>query len=393
MVKKKDANKKIFINIIFLITNLVLFHNYRTEFLQSLPLGLFALDAGLIIVYSWLSYRSLLRRENFRLYSIWLLAILILLIRVFIYGKFEFKTTSLILANTVVGTVLAHNGLNRACQFIFMVIVFSYVTLSYISGVDPMDILGNSRNHISILLLYATILFYLSYSPLEIRQKQYSILPALACFILCIFSLGRMGMVTSGVLFSLLSMLKYWHALARENLLKKALAFLTVTALMLGTFYSINYFSETGKFAKFENQGLESRGRSRIVSTYFDDNNFDGDKLLIGYERGFFEKETGLSAHISYLAWHSYLGIAGIFLMIYALYALVKYYKYSPYHMVLLLAILLRSLTDNVLFFGKSLFGILFVFLVIECERQRLQIKRQKRLTTTGMVLNVTADS
>lgn len=362
--QKRD--RKLFLDLLFLVTNLFLLQNYLTGRLGGYRL--FAVYGGLGILYLLSSYKLLLRTSGLKLYGILTAAVFIVAIKLLVYGDFDHTFIANIFIILIVGIVVANSGLNKNFQLIFLVVTHFYIAISYLNGVPPSEITDNSHNHVSVILLYSTVLFYLSFNKSEIENKEYSLLPAISCCILCVFSIGRAGILVSFTLFFMLVVMKFYQQLSKANFYKKVFSLLVFITLLCGIFLSFEYLNNLGYFSQFVNKGYTSEGRVIIINTYLD--NLDGVNLLIGNSKHFFVEETGLTAHISYLAWHNSFGIIGIVLLVYTLEVLIRYYKISKYHMVLLFTILARSATDNVLLYGSPMFGILMVFLIIECERQ-----------------------
>ena len=374
-MKLIEIKKKAFIDILFLATNLLLFYQYLT----SSTLVEYTVY-GLSIVYLSLGLKFLLKKDNFILYRIIFLGTIITCIRALTYETFGVIVFAKILTNTIIGIVVFNNGLNKTCQLIFMSIVYSYVGYSYfVVGTLPSEILsGYSHNHVSVILLYSTILFYLSNSSSEIQQKKYSILPASICLLLCVFSLGRSGMISAAVLFILLFALKYQYPLFKGSILTKIWVFAFLVASTFGFLNIFNYFYQSGYFIKFETRMFESERRSMVITDYF--KNLDGINFLIGNNSSFFQKEFDIGAHNSYLAWHNFYGIAAVLLLAYTLLVIIRFFRTDKYHLILLLPILIRSLTDTILFFQGIMFGLLFVILLVTSERQ----KSQKNIEDSG---------
>ena len=361
---KSKRLKKVFIDILFLITNLLLFFYYIT-WNPLVRASIFGLNS----IYLAVGLKFFLKKENLTLYSITWLGTTILALGMLVYDAFYVSALVNISTSIIVGTVMVGNGLNKICQFIFMLVVYSYIAYLYIIGIPPSEVFSTySHNHISVTLLYTTILFYLSYSSSEIKNKHYSIMPALICYILCVLSLGRSGIISAAFLLTFLAILKYQHLLLRENIPKKVFAFLFALGFVYSIYRSIGYFFEAGYFFQFEKRSLESEGRSIIIHTYLD--HLDGINLLIGNGYKFFEEVVGKSPHISYLSWHNSFGIAGLLLMLYTLFAILKYFARNRYYMVLFSVILIRSSTDDVLFTSGIMFGVLFVYFLLKSEYQ-----------------------
>lgn len=366
--------RKIITDILFLLTNLILFHRYITgvNAFTADRVGIL-LCIVLIPSYSLLGFKFLLKKENIGLYLIIFFGLIVMLIKGFIIGSFAINIFLNILLSSIIGIVILKNGLNKLLQLIFLLVVHGYIIFLYLQGIFPSQILTNySYNHISILLLYSTILFYLSYNQLEIKTRQYSLIPAFSCMILSMFSIGRSGILSCSIMFLLLFFLKYKNKLLKStNIIKKIGYFSIAIVLIYLLDYSITYIQENNYFYRFQSGGLKSDAREFIISEYW--RNLDVFGLILGNKSTFFEEITGYTAHISYLNWHNTFGLVSIPLFFYIFYSIFQYNKYHDrYHLSLLIVILIRSATDDVLLFGGLMFGILFIILIFSSHNQIL---------------------
>jgi hypothetical protein len=272
-----------------------------------------------------------------------------------------------IFTSLTIGTITLGNGLNRHSQIFFAGLVYGYIAYSYIIGVSPANIFRTySHNHVSVVLLYATILFYLSCDSSDIKAKRYSLLPAVICFILCVFSQGRSGIISSAILLVSLLVLKYQKKIIKGNISTKILALLFLFSVAYGFYLTILYFADAGHLAQFEDRGLSSEGRGRVIHSFIE--NLGGFNLLLGQGANFAQETVGISAHNSYIAWHNRMGIAGILLMIYTISATFKYSLKGNFYVALLLPVLARSITDDILFSGGIMFGVLLVYILLKSE-------------------------
>ena len=364
-MKVRDL-KKLFIDLLFLLTNCLLFHSY----IDASRLSIYMVY-GSSAIYSFIGYNYFLKKENFKFYAILFIGFIIMCMRAIVYGTFGQIVLANILTCTIIGIVILNNGLRKVFQLAFMVIVFLYISYLYMIGFEPSELLPSlSYNHISVLLLYSTVLFYLSYDSKAIQQRHYHIWPALVCCILCVLSLGRSGIISSAFLLISLIILKFKYSISPKKNLSKLKATILLASFGGIIIYMFNYFAKEGYFMKFNDRGLKSDGRNMIIDSYF--HSLDTQNLLIGNQSNFFEEKIGLTAHISYLTWHNFFGASAFLLIIYVLYSIIKYFKCNKYYMSLLIVILFRSLTDDLLMFKGIMFGTILVIFLIGQEGRLL---------------------
>ena len=135
--------------------------------------------------------------------------------------------------------------------------------------------------------------------------------------------------------------------------------------------WAIIYINNNNYFYRFQNVGFESDAREFIISEYSRNLNVFG--LIFGNKSTFFQEITGYTPHISYLNWHNTFGLVSFALVLYVFYSIIQYSKYQDqYHLSLLIVILIRSTTDDVLLFGGLMFGILFIILILSSHNLRL---------------------
>lgn len=366
--------RKILFNLLLLFTNTILLLRYifsENTFVndsQSFLLLLFLLIAFPLISFNNKFLSGVILKSM--LVKILMLCVVFIFLRGFFYETYGISVFANILLSAVIGFSILSQGLIFYFQLIYVAMVHLYVAYSYISGVLPSELLFSySWNHISVILIHSTTLFYISYNHSDLNLGKYSLVPAISCFLLCLFSFGRSGMIASFLLMAFLLLFKIFRLLRSQNTLIK-LGFAVLFSL---TLYSFLYFYQLAEnvdaFRTFEDRALDSAERSYILSSYLNYIFESPLSFLLGNHSDFFLNTIGIDPHNSYLAWHNYLGMSSFILIIYCFYTLVRLLRFNIIFASLLLTIFLRSFTDDVLLTDGVFFGSLLMFFVLYLEQ------------------------
>lgn len=204
-----------------------------------------------------------------------------------------------------------------------------------------------SRNYISIYLLFAIFLLLVIYDKKD-KDLPYWIL--ILNLVLCIFAIGRSGIISSILLFVLFTFHK-----ARNSFLKKYKIEIPICIGLSFILFIVfnNNFILASFFPRFQDEGaiVSNNGRLRIYSKYL--------QLMFSSLKNFVfgVKISDMNSyipfingnlHCSYLQIHASFGIMGLILLGIGLFNSLKYlYKREKYqHIIFLLTYLLRIMFD-----------------------------------------------
>jgi hypothetical protein len=224
-------------------------------------------------------------------------------------------------------------------------------------GVVPNDVLPlRSRNHISVIVLALALLINL----MEVRsERKVTIAPALFACLLCLLAVGRGGIITS--LFYLGGVL-----VVRRDLLVPRLRTIVVAAGVSMAVVAGGVSAFMVEFVgavrlMFRHRGIESDAREEVLYRYL--TNLDPTSMLVGHSERFVET-LPLTLHYSYLQWHHLYGVAALLLAMAVAGVVVRAASINAFLAIAAGAILLRSLTDTVLFPGVY-FDTVFLVIVL----------------------------
>lgn len=231
---------------------------------------------------------------------------------------------------------------------VYIYMIMNLVLIYYFFlGISPSDISEYSSENIVSFI-------YLSFSVLIIglyyREKsQVLITPALLSTIVSFWTMGRSGIISSVIILVGIMLLKY------KNKLNKLSISLVFIFLSIFGYYLINLVGELTQnvIYRFGERStvIEGSPRIEIAKAYFSD--LDLPKILFGQDvkEHYYEGFTNL--HNSYLDVHYNFGFGGILIIFILISVLIYLFISRQYlYFILMFSLLLRAMTDTVLFGG-----------------------------------------
>jgi len=307
----------------------------------------------LTIIFGLVAFiHELFHIENQDLIFYWLFSLIIFgfLSSFFFYDKGSVATATLsiikyFLINIGMAFVLLRRPVQWQAMYAIFLLLCVYLFFMAFRGEDPDNILPKaSQNYISVLLIMTTVLLYIS---LERAEKRITIIPALLTLILCLWAMGRSGIISSAILLLGVAFMKRYDT--RNRLYLKILLFAVILLILTGVLETL--FVEGNYLIRFAHKGLESSARESILSYYV--NQLDLSSLLFGFDpyRDNFLRSFLFNYHCSFLNLHSLIGFAAFPMIIFLLLSLCKSFIYNRLYSIFIIVILFRAFTDEVLFF------------------------------------------
>ncbi len=245
---------------------------------------------------------------------------------------------------------------------------------------------GSSYNFISALALlylgvYCIVLFQ--------NDKEFSILQALTFFVVTTIAYGRGGILTGALFLVLTCGIKY---LKTSTSAKKTVITVCVIALIiLSSSYVISIIEESGYFAKFEQEGMDSSSRTDIWSGFLSNNLGSIKSFFLGSNPLLVFKDGNL--HNSYLQMYASFGLPFFLINILMNIIFVLHYAARKNRNVWILAIyftfFLRANLDKICFRGGcEILYFCFIFqLLTDCLKTNdvTKSRNEKRRVNTVM--------
>lgn len=242
------------------------------------------------------------------------------------------------------------------------------IFLKYISKGSMSSIYANaSGNYVSIMLLFSLTIYYVK---CETQKKDFTVIPAVIVFILCIIAVGRGGILSSGILLITVLIIKASTiGKGKTSIFLKLLIMLIVIfciAIYIPSFMQSDSYERF--FGRFDSLGLSDHGRFYIWEQYLNKVNESKSYLLLGaplneipivvYHEG--------NLHNSYLNIHAFNGII-LFISVAILFIKSAANGVSKKRWVFLscmLIIVLRGYTDQMLWgtIGTPIFAFYLLY-------------------------------
>ena len=352
MQAKIDKNKlndfiATFLVVIYIVLCLIYeLKIYGSEFINQPLIILF----GLLIIFYTLKYTYFkIELHRFSKISLlfWILIFFILINSFFIREELLTGAVFNLLMGTVIGKYLAVNkNISNIILIPFWFLVI-YIISKLLINLDPNQVFIRSRNYISFFLIITVLPYYIN----KINfHKSFSILPALITLILCLYSLGRSGIISSFILF--------FTILFFSNFKFKKIIFSGFIISFFTFFvYFLNFmdgaeFSRIVEISNYKDLG----GRSTIILNYL--NNLTFLNFIFGLDTDTYEI---LNLGGSYFPGHvhssilNFISVVGVGAFIFFKYLFDKsrfFIKKNPALFFLILSLLLRITTETGMLFG-----------------------------------------
>lgn len=248
------------------------------------------------------------------------------------YEIFVFFSTALMLTREKVN--------RKTCLILFFIIAF--IMLFRLMLTDNAKIFYNaSRNYVSVVAINLLFPFYSTFS----KDDDPSIIPALMCFILCVLSYGRGGII-SGALLMLGMSLK---SMIQRKKVSRLNGFISFVCLCL-IIYTIFFSDQLNQYLYWFNEAGMKSSRTIIWGEYLATLTGSVGKMLFG---GTANSTHTLvlyanNLHNSFLMTHFYMGLIGflgtIFIFIRGLKYCIRHSRWTL--VVFVLVFIIRSFTD-----------------------------------------------
>lgn len=224
-----------------------------------------------------------------------------------------------------------------------------YSAIYFLMHRSLLGIMGEvSENYVSVVLIMNIAIIYL----IKIRQKEkLSIFPAALALFIAILAIGRSGIITTLFILLLVLWVRWRNQRVTKQILYAALILIPMISVVILKWELIETtFYQMEVFEKFTKDGVSSPSRDIIKRAYL--SNIDAVTFFTGYDyrENHWFQHYGLNPHNSYIKLHHYSGVAFFIVLPLIFIGLAKLVRKNIFFSGLLVAILLRSWTDSVLF-------------------------------------------
>ncbi len=248
-------------------------------------------------------------------------------------------------------------------MMIAVFIIFVYLLLT---NVPARDWGKGSENHVSVIVLFL-VLIYLTVQ--QIDGKQPSPFWATLGFLFCLYAQGRGGILAMLILLSGILIIRY-----TKRITSFGIALLTGTILYLVFFNKAKNLLDPLLNRIFDRPLLED---PRMILNLMYIDRLDREKIIFG-SQGFGTEFSfnllGLSTHNSFLSMHATYGIFLLPIFSVLIWLTFNNWSRNSYMALFLITILLRSISDTIIFTSGIELTTVLILIVIILDRKSHKI-------------------
>jgi len=240
------------------------------------------------------------------------------------------------------------------------VLVQLWVFSKFFAGLSPNDWVKGSRNYVSVVVMYTVLVPFLiaKLRPKEDWKTELLFL-SMGALALSVFALGRSGILAC---LMLVGVNVYNGLRGARRVFSVGVILIVVSFASYWVYVNLDSISSVFLY-KFETRGFESQERSMIIKNYFD--RLDAYSLLFSYpDITRFLTVHGITLHNSYLHWHFSYGIGAVLVLNVIVGAAYKLLSAQVDVFVVLIVLMMRSYTDQILLTEGVLLGLPLMLIV-----------------------------
>lgn len=226
--------------------------------------------------------------------------------------------------------------------------------VGYISGAHTHTFLTSSGNYISVLIILAAALYYITVYASGHEFSLIDILPSLLCFFISIWAKGRGGILCCSILL-ILTLLYYIIKNAYKSSRRMLLiSIISIIVIIIIAFNEINIIDSYLSLGKWSSRGFDMSSRGIIWGSYINKVKESILYFLLGAPTDQIQiiQAFNNNPHNSFIQLHATNGIIPFLLFIFLLCRAVIYY-FKEKNALLLIALIVvttRGITDKFIF-------------------------------------------
>ena len=234
------------------------------------------------------------------------------------------------------------------------------VLLKYaMGGITTQIYLASSTNFVSVYLLCPLCIYY---SIAERKREKITLLPAFVCWVTCMLSRGRGGILTASILLAGIYWVNYRKKIRTMNkyfkFFVRVIVVLVISMTIIALISNFTYLSTRFAFLEYFNErGFESKSRMAVWTEYFTAAVKNVRNLFLGVPAGEVVTLTELrnNPHNSFLNIHMDNGLIMVLFIIWIIIRGVRYgiSNQKWIYLFCLGTMVIRWSTDNV-FWGTQ---------------------------------------
>ena len=236
---------------------------------------------------------------------------------------------------------------------VYYVLMMFFIPI-FLRGELAIYILTSSQNYVSVCLILAASIYYIGVDNGGKGLRLIDLLPALLCFMLSVWAMGRGGILTSLFLLTSMSLIYLVKKAIRNKFLFILIPFLFAGIVLFLMRRGINPFDMLMSLGKLESKGMESTERMNLWVPYIQKLTESPGYFFFGVPLTeipvimLFEGNT----HNSFIQLHAYNGIVMVLVFVVLLIKSLIYYikKRNFLLLILTLTVVFRGMTDKFIF-------------------------------------------
>lgn len=293
-------------------------------------------------------------------------------------SPFGFGNIANVISSSGIAILILRNKVYMNLVLAWFLLVSGYYFFLIFQGVIPelAHSTDNSRNSVSVHMLFVTATIYIIY---YLNRSYLPWWPALIFFVICLWAVGRGGLLTSGILFTVILADKLKNVVKRASsigLLVVGLIILVSIGDKVALFFNELIVIERTINDAFSRTEVAS-SRDNILSDFYRNSSIVD--MIIGQDlyKGVMWQEWGGNTHNSFISLIAYAGFFGIVTFVYWLYVNFKLFKLNFILGTLMFVVFIRLMTEYVVWFSVfDYLPFLFVYLYVEMKgKTKLALK------------------
>jgi hypothetical protein len=280
-------------------------------------------------------------------------------------SPFGFGNIANIISASGIAILILRNKIYMNVVLAWFLLVSGYYFFLIFQGVIPdlAHATENSRNSVSIHMLFVTATIYIIY---YLNRGYLPWWPALIFLVICLWAVGRGGILTSGILFTVILADKLKKMVKRAS---------SIGVLMVGLIILVSigdkvafFFNELIEIERTINDAFSrtevASSRDNILSDFYRNSSIVD--IIIGQDlyKGVMWQEWGGNTHNSFISLIAYAGFFGVVTFVYWLYVNFKLFKLNFILGTLMFVVFIRLMTEYVVWFSVfDYLPFLFIYL------------------------------
>lgn len=285
-------------------------------------------------------------------------------------SPFGFGNFANVISASGIAILILRNKVYLNIIMIWFIIVAGYYFWLILQGVHP-DLAhstDNSRNSISVHMLFVTATIYVLY---YLNRINFPWWPAFLFLVISLWAIGRGGILTSSILFLSIVFIKMKYFFKTRRVWTVILIGLPLIVFVWDKVAI--FLDDIVELERTVNDALSrtelTSSRNEILIDFFKESSILD--FLIGQDlyQGIMWYEWGGNSHNSFISLIAYAGLLGFVVFFYWIYVNIRLFRFNFILGMLMFIVFLRLMTEHVVWFSVfDYIPFLFIYLYMEMK-------------------------